>query len=242
MIQDLSRKFEISILFGFGRYVANFAAVTGLALTGVGLVKLVDAYPEKRLAMHPLDWYSTEKSDGKLPDDYTAYTYEKRYPANLSTLSCFGKNSVGAVPVTEASKIAGWDASLFGEAMIAFEAGEVKPQTNSTYDEYSSGKFSGVEEGIAQMAQKVCEEALKSSSSTDTKDVFWEARGPVLIASANYGKYFTEFNEKEDERKAELVPGLIILLSGVLIAFLSSMSSSLFAIERNTRERVESHK
>lgn len=235
MARNITARFERGILFGFGRYVANFSAVTGLALTLVGAATVLESYPDKRLAEHPVDWLSKNPPTGSLPDDYTAYIYTSRFPDKFSLKECFEKNSVGVAPERDANKIPGWNASLFGESMHAFTENKVNMQSNSTYSEYSLGSAGNVADGIAEMARKICKDALAGSTSTDPNQVFWETRRPVLLAASDYGEYSDNFNKLEDERKARLIPGAIILITGVMIAFLASMSSSLFAIERNTR-------
>ena len=238
MARNITERFERGILFGFGRYVANFSAVTGLALTLVGAVTVLESYPDKRLAGHPVDWLSKNTPTASLPDDYSAYSYTTRFPEKFSLKECFEKNSVGVAPEKDASKIPGWNASLFGESMHAFTENKINMQSNSSYSEYSLGAENNVADGIAEMARQICKATLASSTSTDPDQVFWETRRPVLLAASGYGEYFDSFNKLEDERKARLIPGAIILLTGVIIAFLASMSSSLYAIERNTRERA----
>lgn len=235
MKSQITSKFERSIIFGFGRYVANFSAITGLVLTLVGAATVLYAYPEKRLADHPVDWLSKNKPEAKLPKDYSAYYYETRYPEKLSLKECFQKNSAGVAALSDPAEIGKWNASLFGEAMIAFADKKVNLQSDNKYAEYTLDQNSNVPEGIAELARKVCADALAKSTSGDSKIVFWQTREPVLLAAASYGKYFEKFNNGEDERKARLIPGAITLITGILIAFLGSMSSSLFAIERNTR-------
>lgn len=235
MTPKFTTRFERNIIFGFGRHVSNFSAVTGLALTIIGAVTVVDSYPDKRLAEHPLDWLSKNKIQGELPSDYSGYAYEARYAPKFSLKECFGKNSIGTAPLVNPADIPKWDASLFGEAMIAFSNNKVDPQSNSIYSEYTLDPDSNIPEGIAEMARKICTDALANSSSSKPDEVFWETRKPVLLAAANYGQYYEDFNKSEDERRSRLIPGSIVLISGILIAFLASMSSSLFAIERNTR-------
>lgn len=237
MSSDFTLKFERAILFGFGRYVANFSAVTGLVLALVGAVTVLESYPDKRLAQHPVDWLAANKIEGSLPPGYTAYTYQARYPQKLSLKECFQKNSAGTPALANQGEVPKWDASLFGEAMIAFSDREVNKQSNSTYDEYTLDQNSNVPEGIAEMARKICTEALAASTSKDPKEVFWDTRRPVLLAAGSYGRYYEAFNADEEKRKARLIPGSISLVVGILVAFLASMSSSLFAIERNTRFR-----
>lgn len=238
LVSSSAERFERNILFGFGRHVANFSAVTGLALTVVGACVVLYAYPDKRLADHPVDWLSKNKPSGELPGDYQAYTYDSRFPPKLSLKECFAKNSMGKAAVASPKDIPGWDASLFGQAMIAFADKKVNIQPATTYGEYSFDQSSAnVPEGIAEMSRKICKGVLASSTSPSSDLVFWETRTPVLLAAAAYGQYFEDFNTAEDQRRARLIPGTVSLMAGILIAFLAAMSSSLFAIERNTRTR-----
>lgn len=241
MTQPLTTRFERDVIFGFGRYVANFSAISGLVLTLVGASVVAYSYPEKQLAEHPLDWLKMNKIIGDLPPGYTAYIYETRYDSKYSTKACFGKNTTGTSALNNGEDIPKWDASLFGEAMIAFNEKKVNPQSSSSYSEYTLDRSSNVPEGIAELVNKVCTDALAASTSRDPKEVFWQTRTPALIAASKYGKYFDDFNKSEDERKAKLIPGAVSLITGILVAFLASMSSSLFAIERNTRhdEKVD---
>jgi hypothetical protein len=208
----------------------------------VGTATVLEAYPDKRLAEHPVDWLSKNKTGGEFPKGYSAYMYQTSYPAKLSLKECFQKNSAGTAAVSDPGETSKWNASLLGEAMIAFADKKVNLQSNSSYSEYTLDQNSNVPEGIAEMARKICNEVLASSISKQPDEVFWATRSPVLLAAAGYGEYYEKFNQLEDERKARLIPGAIFLISGILVAFLASMSSSLFAIERNTRPQESAPK
>lgn len=234
--------FEKTIFLNAGRYATNILVIGGAVMTVIGGFNIAEAYPERKKPEHPLTYFDKSRTlVSPFPDGSTTWFYLTRYPKSYSVDKCSRtanskgiKLSGGEYTDKQAEQ---WNASLFGEAMEAFEKGEVVKQTKEGEYGVAQANSSGFSVPIAAYVNSMCERVIKNSKATSQNELFWEVRKTVLRGAADYGNYVTDFNQKEGDRKDKLMPSYITTAGGISIMFLSSILSGILAIERNTRKK-----